>query len=184
VLGVNGVPGLLRARLFRAAVLVVAAGVVIYLVLRGPGDTPGKIADAVGSACARDHGHLAVNDPYRNPGYFRRYYGHQFSAVVDGHAVRVVGASCEVAGGGTIYFKFDAPRALDKAVEAHPPRPPLCVLSPTEMFDDDYVDEAGEQLATICDDLDGEVVTGHGPSDRLLRQQAKARRSRPRSSPG
>ena len=112
MLGVNGVPGLLRARLFRAAVLVAASGVVIYLVLRGPGDTPGKIADAVGSACARDHGHLAVNDPYRNPGYFRRYYGHQFSAVVDGHAVRVVGASCEAAGGGTIYFKFDRPPAL------------------------------------------------------------------------
>ena len=172
--GVNGVPGLLRARLFRAAVLVAAAGVVVYLVLRGPGDTPAKIADAVGSACARDHGHLAVNDPYRNPGYFRRYYGHRFYAVVEGHAVRVVGASCEVAGGGTIYFKFDRPRALDKAVEAHPPSPPLCVLSPTEMFDDDYVDEAGEQLAAICDDLDGEIVTGHGPSDRLLRKQARA----------
>jgi hypothetical protein len=82
----------------------------------------------------------------------------------------------QAAGGGTIYFKFDRPRALDKAVEAHPPRPPLCVLSSTEMFDDDYVNEAGEQLATICDDLDGKIVTGQGPSERLLRKQAKARR--------
>jgi hypothetical protein len=171
VLGVNGVPGLLRARLLRAAVLV-AAGVVIYLALRGPGDAPGKIADAVGSACARDDGDFAVDDPYRNPELFKRHYGPRFNAVVNTHAVRVVAASCELVG-GAIYFKFDSPRELDKAVDAHPPYPPLCVLSSTEMFDDDYVHEAGEQLAAICDDLDGEIVTGQGPSGRRLRKQAR-----------
>ena len=123
-----------------------------------PLSTTDIIANRVGSACRADDGHLAVDDPFKNPDYLKRYYGKRFNALVNAHSVQVVSASCEVAGGGAIYFKFDGPRALHRAIAAHPPRPPLCVLSPTEMFDDDYVNGAARQLAKICAELGGRRI--------------------------
>jgi hypothetical protein len=151
-----------RSRILLVAGGVVVAAVVAWLVFDSNGDDEQSVAEQLGALfkpeCEEGGGIYAGIAPASPIALadLAKWHGRRFKTVIDHRALEANVIGCDAAGGGPMVFELTNPRAAERAAKAYRGRP-VCVVGKS-LFDDDFVDNARDQLARFCQQVDGRLV--------------------------